>query len=141
MKDYLRSIEILTCKPSSKVLDLSHDVRKIKALTGDHGEHFNRIVTEVEMLGQDCDLCRKMEDELRRLKNQSQDALGRMQSHINRLQIRLDSEKDGCVQICTHLQDEVGLLRDDVRRCNSQCKIGPDMPKGQTKPRPLIIMT
>ncbi|XP_047187599.1 EMILIN-1-like [Scophthalmus maximus] len=113
-----------------KVLDLSHDVRKIKALTGDHGEHFNRIVTEVEMLGQDCDLCRKMEDELRRLKNQSQDALGRMQSHINRLQIRLDSEKDGCVQICTHLQDEVGLLRDDVRRCNSQCKIGPDTPKG-----------
>uniref|UniRef100_A0A8D3EAJ5 EMILIN-1-like n=1 Tax=Scophthalmus maximus TaxID=52904 RepID=A0A8D3EAJ5_SCOMX len=106
-----------------KVLDLSHDVRKIKALTGDHGEHFNRIVTEVEMLGQDCDLCRKMEDELRRLKNQSQDALGRMQSHINRLQIRLDSEKDGCVQICTHLQDEVGLLRDDVRRCNSQCSI------------------
>ncbi|KAF0042710.1 hypothetical protein F2P81_004047 [Scophthalmus maximus] len=115
---------------TEEVLDLSHDVRKIKALTGDHGEHFNRIVTEVEMLGQDCDLCRKMEDELRRLKNQSQDALGRMQSHINRLQIRLDSEKDGCVQICTHLQDEVGLLRDDVRRCNSQCKIGPDMPKG-----------
>ncbi|XP_034426095.1 EMILIN-1-like [Hippoglossus hippoglossus] len=104
-----------------KVVDLSHDVRKIKALTGDHGEHFNRIVTEVETLGHDCDLCRKVEEELRRLKNHSQDALGRMQSHINRLQIRLDSEKDGCLQMCSHLQGDVRLLRDDVRRCSSKC--------------------
>ena len=47
-----------------QVVDLSHDVRKIKSLTGDHGEHFNRIVTEVELLGQDCELCGKVEDEL-----------------------------------------------------------------------------
>uniref|UniRef100_A0A3P8RKH3 Elastin microfibril interfacer 1b n=1 Tax=Amphiprion percula TaxID=161767 RepID=A0A3P8RKH3_AMPPE len=100
-----------------KVVDLSHDVRKIKALTGDHGEHFNRIVTEVEMLGHDCDLCRKVEDKLRTLKNISQDALGRMQSHINRIQIRLDSEGDG-----SNLQDEVHQLRDDVRRCMGQHK-------------------
>ncbi|XP_039979405.1 EMILIN-1-like isoform X2 [Xiphias gladius] len=104
-----------------KVLDLSHDVRKIKALTGDRGEHFNRIVTEVELLGQDCELCGKVEDALRWLKNHSQDALERMQSHINRLQIRLDSERDGCFQICSHLQDEVRLLRDDVRRCTDKC--------------------
>ena len=103
-------------------MDLSHDVRKIKALTGDHGEHFNRVVTEVETLGHDCDLCRKVEEELRRLKNHSQDALGRMQSHINRLQIRLDSEKDGCLQMCSRLQNDVHLLRDDVRRCSSKCK-------------------
>ncbi|XP_040895718.1 EMILIN-1-like isoform X2 [Toxotes jaculatrix] len=104
-----------------KVLDLSHDVRKIKALTGDHGEHFNRIVTEVEMLGQDCELCGKVEDELQRLKNRSQDALGRMQSHISTLQIRLDSERDSCFQMCSPLRDEVRLLREDVKRCTSQC--------------------
>ncbi|XP_026157014.1 EMILIN-1b [Mastacembelus armatus] len=104
-----------------KVLDLSHDVRKIKALTGDHGEHFNRIVTEVELLGQDCELCGKVENELRRVKNHSHDALERMQSHINRLHNRLDSGKDGCFQICSHLQDEVRLLQDDVRRCTGQC--------------------
>ena len=97
------------------MLDLSHDVRKIKALTGDHGEHFHRIVTEVEMLGHDCELCGKVEDELQRLKNHSQDALGRMQNHIHRLQIRLDS--GGCSQSCSQLEDEVRLLRDDVRRC------------------------
>ncbi|TKS65056.1 EMILIN-1 Elastin microfibril interface-located protein 1 [Collichthys lucidus] len=114
----------------NKVVDLSHDVRKIKSLTGDHGEHFNRIVTEVELLGQDCELCGKVEEELQRLKNHSQDALGRMQSHINRLQIRLDSGKESCYQTCSHLEDEVHLLRDDVRRCTVQCKNSPEMPTG-----------
>ncbi|XP_070826653.1 EMILIN-1-A-like [Chaetodon trifascialis] len=113
-----------------KVVDLSHDIRKIKALTGDHGEHFNRIVTEVELLGQDCDLCGKVEEELQRLKNHSLDALGRMQSHINRLQIRLDSGREGCFQVCSQLEDEVRLLQDDVRRCTGQCKASPDMPTG-----------
>ncbi|TKS65050.1 EMILIN-1 Elastin microfibril interface-located protein 1 [Collichthys lucidus] len=103
---------------------------KIKSLTGDHGEHFNRIVTEVELLGQDCELCGKVEEELQRLKNHSQDALGRMQSHINRLQIRLDSGKESCYQTCSHLEDEVHLLRDDVRRCTVQCKNSPEMPTG-----------
>uniref|UniRef100_A0A3P8UXJ2 Elastin microfibril interfacer 1b n=1 Tax=Cynoglossus semilaevis TaxID=244447 RepID=A0A3P8UXJ2_CYNSE len=74
----------------NKVTDLSHDVRKIKALTGDHGEHFNRIVTEVEMLGQDCDLCGKVDVELRRLRNKSNEALGRIQNQINQLQIQME---------------------------------------------------
>ncbi|XP_041672564.1 EMILIN-1-like [Cheilinus undulatus] len=113
-----------------KVVDLSHDVRKIKALTGDHGEHFNRIVTEVEMLGHDCELCQKVDEELRKLKNQSQDALGRMQNHINRLNIRLDSGREGCSQTCSHLEDEVRLMRDDVRRCTSRCRTSPDTPTG-----------
>lgn len=114
-------------------MDLSHDVRKIKDLTGDHGENFNRIVTEVEMLGHDCEVCGRVEDELRKIKNFSQDALGRMQNHINRIQNRLDSEsqRDGCEQICFNLQDQVRLLQDDVRRCTGQCKISPDTPTGQ----------
>ena len=103
------------------MVDLSHDIRKIKALTGDHGEHFNRIVTEVELLGQDCELCGRLDDELRRLNNHSQHALGRMESNINSLQIRMDSE-GGCLQICSRLQDEVRFLRDDIRSCTGQCK-------------------
>ncbi|XP_053722736.1 EMILIN-1-like [Synchiropus splendidus] len=101
-----------------KVLDLSHDIRRIKDLTGDHGEHFNRIVTEVEMLGHDCELCGKVEAELRRLRNHSQDALGRLSTHVNRLQTRVDSVD---LHLCAQLQNEVQLLRDDVRRCTSQC--------------------
>ncbi|XP_029353894.1 EMILIN-1-like isoform X2 [Echeneis naucrates] len=113
-----------------KVLDLSHDVREIKALTGDHGEHFNRIVTEVELLGQDSDLCRKVEEELQRLKNHSHNSLESMQDHINGLQIRLDSERDSCLPICSQLQDEVRLLRDDVRRCTGQCRTSQHSPTG-----------
>ncbi|XP_076011895.1 EMILIN-1b isoform X2 [Genypterus blacodes] len=106
-----------------KVVDLSHDVRKIKALTGDHGEHFNRIVTEVETLGHDCEMCGRVEEELRRLKNHSQHALGRLQGQLDRIQTRMDSvtHQGGCFQICTSLKDEVHLLRDDVRRCTGQC--------------------
>uniref|UniRef100_UPI003AAF4A4F EMILIN-1b n=1 Tax=Centroberyx gerrardi TaxID=166262 RepID=UPI003AAF4A4F len=113
-----------------KVVDLSHDVRKIKALTGDHGEHFNRIVTEVETLGQDCDICGRVEDELRRLKNHSQHALDRLQSHINSIQSRADSDRGSCSQICSNLQEEVTTLRDDVQRCTGQCKIRLDTPTG-----------
>ncbi|KAM8893449.1 EMILIN-1-A-like isoform 2-T2 [Spinachia spinachia] len=104
-----------------KVVDLSLDVRKIKALTGDHGGHFNQIVTEVEMLGQHCEVCGKVEAELQRLRNDSHDALGRIHSHVNRLQGRLDLGKESCFQMCPQLEDEVRLLRDDVGRCSSRC--------------------
>lgn len=114
-----------------QVLDLSHDVRKIKSLTGDHGEHFNRIVTEVETLGQDCELCSKVDEEIQRLKNYSQDALGNVQNHINNLYIRLDSEKDGCFHICSNLQDEVHSLQDHIKRCTDQCKTNLDKSAGQ----------
>ncbi|KAM3877469.1 EMILIN-1b [Diretmus argenteus] len=113
-----------------KVVDLSHDVRKIKALTGDHGEHFNRIVTEVDMLGQDCDVCGRVEDELRRLKNHSQHALDGLQNHINTIQSKVNLDQGSCSQICSTLQEEVGRLRDDVKKCTGQCKIRLDTPTG-----------
>lgn len=113
------------------MLDLSHDVRKIKALTGDHGEHFNRIVTEIEMLGQDCELCGRVEDELRKLKNHSQHALERLQNQIHILQSGGDSGPGRCSQLCSDLQEEVGRLRDDMERCTGQCKISPNTPTGQ----------
>ncbi|MED6265536.1 hypothetical protein CHARACLAT_026533 [Characodon lateralis] len=115
-----------------RVLDLSHDVRAIKSLTGDHGEHFNRIVMEVEMLGQDCELCGKVEEEFRRLKNQSQDlsriqeVLQNMQNQISLIQTRLDSEGGGCNRICLLLQDDVHSLRDDVTRCTERCRTSSD---------------
>lgn len=112
-------------------MDLSHDVRKIKALTGDHGEHFNRIVTEVEILGQDCELCGKMEDELQKLKNHSQTVLGRMQSHIDRLEVRLNTGRGCSGQACSHLEDEVRLLRAEVKRCSAHCNSSLEVPTGQ----------
>ncbi|XP_067348743.1 EMILIN-1-A-like isoform X2 [Channa argus] len=126
----LKDLSVSGDSLQDKVLDLSHDIRKIKSLTGDHGEHFNRIVTQMELLSQDCELCGKVEDELKRLKNHSQDSLAHMQRHINSLQVRLDSEKDHCFQICSNLQDEVHLMRDDIRRCTSQCKTTLETPTG-----------
>ncbi|KAM4744051.1 EMILIN-1b isoform 2-T2 [Anableps anableps] len=111
-----------------RVLDLSHDVQAIKSLTGDNGEHFNRVVMEVEMLGQDCELCGKVEEELRRLKNLSgiQEALQNLQNHISSVQTRLDSEGSGCNQICSLVQDDVRSLRDEVTRCSERCRTGSD---------------
>uniref|UniRef100_A0AAQ4QVJ3 Elastin microfibril interfacer 1b n=1 Tax=Gasterosteus aculeatus aculeatus TaxID=481459 RepID=A0AAQ4QVJ3_GASAC len=59
LKDLSMSGETLL----DKVVDLSLDVRKIKALTGDHGELFNQTVTEVELLEQHGELCGKVEAE------------------------------------------------------------------------------
>uniref|UniRef100_A0A3Q2C848 Elastin microfibril interfacer 1b n=1 Tax=Cyprinodon variegatus TaxID=28743 RepID=A0A3Q2C848_CYPVA len=115
-----------------QVLDLSHDVRAIKSLTGDNGENFNRIVMEVELLGQDCELCGKVEEELRRLRNESQDLsriqedLQNMQNQIRSIQTRLDSEGGGCDRTCSLLQDEVRVLRAEVKRCSERCGTGSD---------------
>uniref|UniRef100_A0A8C7XHN0 Elastin microfibril interfacer 1b n=1 Tax=Oryzias sinensis TaxID=183150 RepID=A0A8C7XHN0_9TELE len=110
----------------NKVLNLSHDVRMIKSLTGERGEHFNRILLEVEQLGQGCEVCVKMQDELKKMKNQSQDALRGMQNHILRIQTSLNSQGGGCSQLCSSLQDEILLIRTDVHKCMSQCSAGPD---------------
>ncbi|XP_056134844.1 EMILIN-1-A-like [Lampris incognitus] len=115
---------------SHDVREMSHDVRKIKALTGDNGEHFNRIVTEIEMLGQDCDVCARVEDELKKLKNHTQHTLDHFQGHINIIRGRMDSGQDTCSQVCSNLQEEVGKLKEDVERCTGQCKIRLDTPTG-----------
>ncbi|XP_064809262.1 EMILIN-1-A-like isoform X3 [Oncorhynchus masou masou] len=107
-----------------KVLDLSHDIRKIKALTGDNGEHFNRIVTEVETLGRgmdDCDVCGRVEDEFKKLKNHT---LNRWEKDINAIRNRVDSNQS----FCSTLQEEVGKLREVVGKCSDQCKIHLDTP-------------
>ncbi|XP_068189604.1 EMILIN-1-A-like [Antennarius striatus] len=109
----------------NKVVDLSHDVGKIKALTKDHGEHFNRIVTEVELLGQDCGRCGKVQDEILKIKNNSQDALGPIEGHISP-----SSGRDRCFHVCSHLEDEIRLLRDDVRSCIGRCGSSPDTVPG-----------
>lgn len=130
----LRDLSVSGDSLQDQVLDLSHDVRQIKALTGDHGEHFNRIVTEVELLGHGCELCGKVQDELQRLKNHSQDALGRLQGALTGIQAKLDSGDRGCVRSCSQLDQEVSLLRDDVRSCTSRCqgKGGAEGPGGNS---------
>ncbi|CDQ96460.1 unnamed protein product, partial [Oncorhynchus mykiss] len=111
-----------------KVLDLSHDIRKIKALTGDNGEHFNRIVTEVETLGRgmdDCDVCGRVEDEFKKLKNHT---LNRWEKDINAIRNRVDSNQSFCSQVCSTLQEEVGKLWEVVGKCSDQCLDEPDKP-------------
>ncbi|XP_071238172.1 EMILIN-1-A-like isoform X1 [Salvelinus alpinus] len=111
-----------------KVLDLSHDIRKIKALTGDNGEHFNRIVTEVETLGRgmdDCDICGRVEDEFKKLKNHT---LNRWEKDIDAIRNRVDSDQSFCSQVCSTLQEEVGKLREEVGKCSDQCKIHMETP-------------
>lgn len=117
------ALSIITDAPYRRqVLDLSLDVRQIKALTGDNGEHFNRIVTEVEQLGNGCELCGKVQDELLRLKNLSQATLGRLEGAVTDLQAKLNPGDGGCVRSCSQIEQEVRLLREDVRSCTSRCQ-------------------
>ncbi|XP_055088169.1 EMILIN-1-like [Periophthalmus magnuspinnatus] len=126
-----------------KVVDLTVDVRKIKDITGDHGENFNRIVTEVETLGTGCELCGRMEDELKKIQNSSHHTLIQIQDQIRTIQTRLDSDRGSNQdsidrergdQCCSRLQEQVDLLRQDVQRCSGPCKTAADTPTGGESP-------
>ncbi|XP_036448432.1 EMILIN-1b [Colossoma macropomum] len=109
-----------------KVIDLSHDIRKIKALTGDNGEHFNRIVTEIE----NCDLCRSVQDDVKKLKNITNHVLDKWQTDMNYIKGKVDSGQTACSEVCSNLQEEVGKLKEEVQKCGGQCKISLETPTG-----------
>lgn len=104
-----------------KVITISQDVDKIKVVTGDDGEHITRIFTDVENC--QTDLCRTVQDDLRKLKNFTNHAMDKCQADINSLKVKVDS---GCSDICIFLQEEVGKIKQDVEKCKS----GPEAPTG-----------
>ncbi|XP_073348834.1 EMILIN-1-A [Pagrus major] len=109
-----------------KVFNLVDDVKKIKEVTGENGERFNRIVTEVETLGrdlEDCSVCSSVEEDLRSLTNSTLSGLGRCQTELTDLRRKVDSGESVCSQVCSNLQEEVGRLREEVEECTGQCKV------------------
>lgn len=109
-----------------KVITLTNDVKKIKGVTGDNGERFNRIVTEVETLGReikDCSVCSRVENDLRKFSNTTMTSLNRCQTELTELWRKVDSDESGCSQVCSNLQEEVGRLREEVEECTGQCKV------------------
>lgn len=110
---------------SDKVVDLTEDLKKIIAVTGRNGEHFNQIVTEVETLGrnfEDCSICSSVEEDLRSLTNSTMSGLGRCQAELTDLRRKVDSDESVCSQVCSNLQEEVGRLREEVEECTGHCK-------------------
>ncbi|KAL7388522.1 hypothetical protein ABVT39_015629 [Epinephelus coioides] len=109
-----------------RVISLTDDVKKIIAVTGENGENFNRIVTEIETLGrdfEDCSICSSVEEDLRLLTNSTMSGLSKCQTEITDLRRKVNSEESVCSQVCSNLQEEVGRLREDVEECTGQCKV------------------
>ncbi|KAJ0027023.1 hypothetical protein NQD34_018023 [Periophthalmus magnuspinnatus] len=109
-----------------KVIVLTNDVKKIKGITGDNGERFNQIVTEVETLGrdlEDCSVCSRVEDDLRKFSNTTLTSLNKCQTELTDLRRKVDNEESTCSQVCSNLQEEVGRLREEVEECTGQCKV------------------
>lgn len=108
-----------------RVIDLANDVKKIKTVTGENGENFNRIVTEVETLGrdfEDCSICSSIEQDLQLLTNSTMTGLSRCQTELTDLRKKVDSGESVCSQVCSNLQEEVGRLREEVEECTGQCR-------------------
>lgn len=108
-----------------RVDDLSRDMNRIKTLTGVDGEHFSRIVNEVEDLArsvEDCSVCGSVQRDLQAFKNVTNNALGRWQGEITNLRNRVDNDESTCSQVCSNLQEEVGKLKEDVEKCRGQCR-------------------
>lgn len=109
-----------------RVINLTNDVKKIIAVTGESGENFNRIVTEVETLGndiEDCSVCSSIDEDLRKLANSTEFGLSKCQSDLTDLRKKVDSGETVCSQVCSNLQEEVGQLREEVEECTGQCKV------------------
>uniref|UniRef100_A0A3P8ZSB5 Elastin microfibril interfacer 1a n=1 Tax=Esox lucius TaxID=8010 RepID=A0A3P8ZSB5_ESOLU len=110
-----------------RVEDLSNDVKMIKGLTGEDGEHFNRIVSEVETLGRsvdDCSVCSSVEKDLQSFANATSSALSRCQAELTDMRNRFDSEESTCSKVCSNLQEAVGRLREEVEECTGRCNTG-----------------
>lgn len=108
-----------------RVINLTDDVKKIIRVTGESGENFNRIVTEVETLGrdlEDCSVCSSVEEDLRSLTNSTMRGLSKCQAEVTDLRRKVDSGETACSQVCSNLQEEVGRLREEVEECTGQCK-------------------
>uniref|UniRef100_A0A671M7R5 EMILIN-1-like n=1 Tax=Sinocyclocheilus anshuiensis TaxID=1608454 RepID=A0A671M7R5_9TELE len=119
----LKDLSVSGDSLEDRVINLSHDVRKIKALTGDNGEHFNRIVMEIE----NCNVCSTVEDDLKKLKNITNHSMERWQKEMNYIKGKIDS---GCVDVCSGLQGKMDQLRKEVQKCSGQCKITLNTPTG-----------
>ncbi|XP_068609944.1 EMILIN-1-A [Brachionichthys hirsutus] len=107
------------------VINLKDDIKKIIDVTGEHGENFNRIVTEVETLGrdfEDCSICTSVEADLRLLGNATMNGLSKCQADLTDLRRKVESGEFACSQVCSDLQEEVGRLREEVEECTGQCK-------------------
>lgn len=98
-----------------KVIDLSHDVRKIKEVTGDNGEHFTRIIAEIENC--QSDLCRTVQDDLRKLKNITNHAIDKVYTDMIYLKGKVDLGCSGSSGGCGILQEEVNKLKEEVQKC------------------------
>ncbi len=115
----LKDLSVSGDSLEDRVINLSHDVRKIKALTGDNGEHFSRIVMEIE----NCNVCSTMEDDLKKLKNITNHSMDRWQKEMNYIKGKIDS---GCVDVCSGLQDEMDQLREEVQKCSGSMQDHPE---------------
>lgn len=125
LKDVSLSGDSLT----NRIQNLVDDVEKIKAVTGEDGERFNRVVTEMETLGRgvdDCAVCHTVEEDLRRFTNTTNRVLDRCQTELTGLRNTVDSRQSACSEVCSNLQEEVGRLREDVEESTERCSAGVD---------------
>ncbi|CAN9506565.1 unnamed protein product [Ophioblennius macclurei] len=120
----LRDLSVSGDSLYDKVLDLSQDVRQIKAVTGGRG-----VLTEEDVSAPDDEPCGRLDLDLRRLKNQTHGVLDHLQQDLNQIRVQLDS-RSGCSQTCSRLQQELHLLRDHLRRCGGQCGAPPTVSSG-----------
>ncbi|XP_074542121.1 EMILIN-1-A [Halichoeres trimaculatus] len=109
-----------------RVINLTNDVKKIKDITGENGEKFKQIVTEVETMGRDlddCSICSSLVEDLGLLANSTSVTLSKCQTELNDIRRKVDSGESICSQVCSNLQEEVGRLREEVEECSGECRI------------------
>ncbi|XP_039604361.1 EMILIN-1-like [Polypterus senegalus] len=115
----------------NSVVDLSHDVRKLKAFNGASAGDLNKVAEDVQNLQNEFDtltstsftICNSVKDQMITHQNHTEIYIDKLSSDLNKLRNRVDSGDTTCAQVCSNLQEEVGKLKEDVEKCSGQCKI------------------
>lgn len=123
----LKDLSVTGDSMMNRISDLSHNVQEITALMGENGENFNQVVTDVEILKINCGVCSSalsdVEKELSNLRNTSLSTFEKYQGEFINLHRKVNSDESACSQVCSNLQEEVGILKEEVEKCQDQWRI------------------
>ncbi|XP_051909026.1 EMILIN-1a isoform X1 [Hippocampus zosterae] len=111
---------------ADRIINLTDDVKKIIAVTGEGGENFNRIAEQVETLNrerEDCSVCGSVEEDLRSLANTTATGLEKCRTELADVRRKVDSGETACSRVCSDLREEVGRLREETEKRGQRCEI------------------
>lgn len=123
----LKDLSVSGDSMMNRISDLTNNVQEITSLMVENDENFNTVFSDLETLKMNCSVCSSafsdMEKELSNLKNTTLNTFEKYQGEFINLHRKVNADESACSQVCSNLQEEVGKLKEEVEKCQDQCRI------------------